>query len=55
VYAQPLYVPDLTINGAVHDGAFAAPGNDTDHALYADQTSAVAPLWETNLSPSGAA
>jgi hypothetical protein len=54
LYAQPLYVPNLTIGGSVHNVVFAATENDTVYAFDADQTSAVAPLWKTSLLPSGA-
>jgi hypothetical protein len=54
LYAQPLYVPNLSIGGSVHNVVFAATENDTVYAFDADQTSAVAPLWKTSLLPSGA-
>ncbi|MBV9381882.1 MAG: PQQ-binding-like beta-propeller repeat protein, partial [Streptosporangiaceae bacterium] len=55
VYAQPLYLPNLSIGGSVHNVVFAATENDTVYAFDADQTSAVAPLWQRSLLPSGAA
>src|SRR6266702_3232287 len=54
IYAQPLYLPNLTIGGSVHNVVFVATENDTVYALDADQTTAVAPLWKTSLLPSGA-
>jgi Malectin domain/Fibronectin type III domain len=54
VYAQPLYVPNLTINGSLHNVVFAATENDSVYAFDADATSAGAPLWHTSLLPSGA-
>ncbi len=54
MYAQPLYLPNLTIGGKVHNVVFAATENDSVYAFDADQTSAVAPLWKTSLLPSGA-
>jgi hypothetical protein len=54
VYAQPLYVPNLTINGSLHNVVFAATENDSVYAFDADATSAGAPLWQTSLLPSGA-
>jgi hypothetical protein len=54
VYAQPLYVPNLTIGGSAHNVVFAATENDTVYAFDADATSAGAPLWKTSLLPSGA-
>src|ERR1700726_4745413 len=54
MYAQPLYVPNLTIGGSVHNVVFAATENDTVYAFDADATSAGAPLWKTSLLPGGA-
>ena len=54
LYAQPLYLPNLSIGGSVHNVVFAATENDSVYAFDADQTSAVAPLWKTSLLPSGA-
>ncbi len=54
MYAQPLYVPNLTIGGAAHNIVFAATENDTVYAFDADATSAGAPLWKTSLLPAGA-
>jgi len=54
VYAQPLYLPNVTIGGSVHDVVYAATENDTVYAFDADATSAGAPLWKTSLLPSGA-
>ncbi len=54
LYAQPLYVPNLTIGGSVHNVVFAATENDTVYAFDADATSASAPLWKSSLLPSGA-
>jgi hypothetical protein len=54
VYAQPLYVPNLSIGGSVHNVVFAATENDSVYAFDADATSAGAPLWKTSLLPGGA-
>src|ERR1017187_2871597 len=54
LYAQPLYVPNLTIGGSVHNVVFAATENDSVYAFDADATSAGAPLWKTSLLPGGA-
>ncbi len=54
VYAQPLYLPNLSIGGGTHNVVFAATENDSVYAFDADQTSTVAPLWKTSLLPGGA-
>ena len=46
VYAQPLYLPNVTIGGAIHNVVFAATENDTVYAFDADATSVGAPLWK---------
>ncbi|HEY0752739.1 MAG TPA: hypothetical protein VGD98_02075 [Ktedonobacteraceae bacterium] len=48
IYAQPLFVPDVTINGTNHNVVFVATEHDSVYAFDADQTSAVAPLWHTS-------
>ena len=54
VYAEPLFMPNLTINGAAHNVVFVATENDSVYAFDADATSAIAPLWHVSLLPSGA-
>ena len=54
LYAQPLYIPNLTIGGSAHNVVFAATENDSVYAFDADATSAGAPLWKTSLLPGGA-
>lgn len=54
VYAQPLYVPNLTINGKKHNVVFVATVNNSVYAFDADDPSASAPLWHINLTTSGA-
>ena len=52
LYAQPLYMPNLSINGSVHNVVFVATEHDSVYAFDADQTSSVLPLWHTSfLSP----
>lgn len=51
VYAQPLYVQGVTINGTTHNVVYIATENDTVYAFDAD--SAVLnpnPLWKTSYS-----
>ena len=46
VYAQPLYLPALTVNGAAHDVLFVATQNNTMYALDAADGSE---LWHSSL------
>ncbi len=50
-YAQPLYVPGLTINGTAHNVLFVATEHDTIYAFDADSNGGVnaSPLWEISL------
>ena len=48
VYAQPLYLPNLIINGAKHNVLFVATMHDTLYAFDADDPTASAPLWKTS-------
>jgi hypothetical protein len=47
VYAQPLYVPGVTINGGVHNLVILATENDSVYAYDADSSGA--PLWKASL------
>jgi Carbohydrate binding module (family 6) len=47
VYATPLYVPNLTVNGATHNVVFAATVNNTVYAFDADEGGAA--LWSRNF------
>lgn len=49
VYAEPLYVPNLTINGSTHNVVFVATENDSVYAFDADAKSAGAPLWHASF------
>ena len=50
VYAQPLWVANLTVNGAVHDVVFVATQNDSLYAFDADSNATpCTPLWHANL------
>ncbi|HEV2305101.1 MAG TPA: chitobiase/beta-hexosaminidase C-terminal domain-containing protein, partial [Candidatus Acidoferrales bacterium] len=48
VYAQPLYVPGVTINGTVHNVLIVATENDSIYAFDADSNIGV-PLWHASL------
>lgn len=55
VYAQPLYMPGLSINGATHNVVFVATEHDSVYAFDADQMgAATAPLWHTSFLTNGA-
>jgi hypothetical protein len=47
VYAQPLYVPGVTINGEVHNVIILATENDSVYAYDADSSGA--PLWKASM------
>jgi hypothetical protein len=50
IYAQPLYVPNVTINGTVHNVVYIVTEADGIYALDADsQTLNPNPLWYTSL------
>ena len=55
VYAQPLYVPRLSIDGQQHDVVIVATQHDTVYAFDAHGTGAgTGPLWQTSLLRPGA-
>ena len=47
VYAQPLYIPGVTINGATHNVLIVATENDSVYAFDAD--SKAPPLWQASM------
>lgn len=50
IYAQPLWVPNLTIGSAKHNVVFVATQNDSLYAFDADNnTSPCVPLWHASL------
>ncbi len=48
IYAQPLYVPNLTISGSSHNVVYVETENDTIYAFDADGGSS-SPLWQNHL------
>lgn len=48
VYAQPLWLPGLVINGATHNIILVATAHDSVYAFDADQTPCLT-LWHANL------
>jgi len=50
IYAQPLYVQNVTIAGGQHNVVFAATMHNSVYAFDADTPSI--PLWSVNLGPS---
>src|ERR1700752_3760498 len=47
IYAQPLYIPGVTVNGGVHNVVILATENDTVYAYDADSSGA--PLWKASM------
>ncbi|HEY1613958.1 MAG TPA: hypothetical protein VGF97_09740 [Rhizomicrobium sp.] len=52
IYAEPLYVPGLTIGGGKHDVAFVATEHDSVYAFDAE-CNTPKPLWQTSFLGSG--
>lgn len=53
IYAQPLFVPNLKINGRLYNVVFVATEHDSVYAFDADQVTAQPPLWQTSFLKSG--
>ena len=49
VYAQPLFVPDVTIKNHHYNVVYVTTENDSVYAFDADQVHVVAPLWKTSF------
>ena len=53
IYAQPLYVSNLMINGSAHNVVFAGTENDSAYAFDADHAGDGSPLWKVSLVGAG--
>ena len=51
IYAQPLYLPQVTVSGTKHNVVFVATLNNSVYAFDADNATLTAPLWQVNLGP----
>lgn len=51
IFAQPLYVPQVSINGAPHNVVYVATMHNSVYAFDSDHPGA-GPLWVVNLGPS---
>ena len=49
IYAQPLYVPNLSVAGQIRNVVYVATQNDTVYAFDADDPNASSPLWHVNF------
>jgi hypothetical protein len=52
IYAQPLYLPNLDIQGTTRNVVYVATEHNSVYAFDADNASQVAPLWQVNLGTS---
>jgi len=52
IYAQPLYVPSVTIAGKTQNVVYVATMHNSVYAFDADDPSASAPLWQLNFGTS---
>src|SRR5438552_5702596 len=49
IYAQPLFLPNISIGGVSHNVVYIATEHDSVYAFDADSTGAIAPLWHTSF------
>ncbi len=49
IYAQPLYLPNVSISGGTHNVVYVATINNTVYAFDADSATLPTPLWQVNL------
>lgn len=52
VYAQPLYLSAISINGKTQNVVYVASMHNTLYAFDADDPTAASPLWQVNFGPS---
>jgi len=53
IYAQPLFISNVTIAGTSHDVVFVATENDSVYAFDANQYGNGTPLWKVSLLQAG--
>ena len=49
IYGEPVFVSNLTVNGAAHDVVFVATEKDGVYAFDADNYTSSSPLWQVSL------
>src|SRR5215469_8059023 len=49
IYAQPLYVPNLSVGGTTRNVVYVATQNNSVYAFDADDPTASSPLWHVNV------
>ncbi len=51
IYAQPLYLSQLSINGGTHDVVYVTTQNNSVYAFDADATNSPTTFWHDNFGP----